>query len=758
MNKYVVFAMLLVLSIALYSATEYYIRLENVKPYQMNKLTNLVSVDKIEDNTVFAYANQQELDFLKTQPFAFEVIPGPLAGFEPEMADSREQMRNWDYYPTYDTYVDIMYQFAEDHPDICEVFSIGNSIEGREILMAHIGDDLNIESDEPEFFYMGQIHGDELVASILLLHLIDDLLTQYGSDPRIENIVNEIDIYINPLDNPDGLYAGGNDTVAGATRGNANGIDMNRNFPDPEDGMNPDGNATQPENVLQMDFAAEHSFVFSANLHSGTEVVNYPWDTWSTLHADDDWWQLVSHTYADAAQELSPANYFNEFNDGITNGFQWYTISGGYQDYINWYDYSRSVTLELSDVKALPEDQLEDYYLWNYNSMLLFMEEVLYGLRGIVTDPSGQPLSATVSIDGHDFNHSEVFTDPDVGNYHRPIYEGTYDFTFSAWGYESQTHTISIPEHDVVIQDVTLQPAALAQLDGVVSDSESGLPLFGVNLSLTDTPLQNEMTGNDGQYSFCDIPAGEYEIFVFANGYSSSIESITIEAGVNTLDLELQANNAISFETGYFPAGYDISFDGSADWFVSDETAYDGIFSSRSGVITHNRQSSILLTVDLLEEGSISFRRKVSSEEYYDFLRFYIDDIEQDQWSGSSDWEREIYNLTAGTYTFKWEFDKDGSVSGGSDCGWIDFIEIGGIPEPEVVLGDIDTNGFTEAYDASLVQRYVVEMDPGNAAPIPWQEWRYLSADVDGNLLIEAYDASLILQYFLEIIESFPVE
>lgn len=345
MKKIMLIMFVITAWIGLNAANEYYLEINNIKTEQIPKLSRLVSIDKVLDNKILAYANQQELNRLRGLPYSFEIIPGPLSGFTPRMAQNRDQMRNWDYYPTYETYVDIMYQFAADHPDICEVFSIGTSIEDREILIAHIGDDIMDESNEPEFYYMGQIHGDELVASIMLLHLIEDLLELYGTDPRIDNIVNEIDIYINPLNNPDGLYAGGNHTVGEATRGNANGIDMNRNFPDPEDGYNPDGNETQPENILQMAFAAEHNFTLSANLHSGTEVVNYPWDTWSTLHADDDWWQQVSHTYADAAQELSPPTYFNEFDDGITNGFQWYTISGGYQDYINWYDYSRSVTL-----------------------------------------------------------------------------------------------------------------------------------------------------------------------------------------------------------------------------------------------------------------------------------------------------------------------------------------------------------------------------------------------------------------------------
>jgi Zinc carboxypeptidase/Carboxypeptidase regulatory-like domain/Dockerin type I domain len=750
---------LLVLAVSMQAAVEYYLEINLAAKPDIEKLSRLVSIHKLEAGKLYAYANEQELSKLGESGYSYMFLPHPSDGFETKMAGSRDQMRNWDSYPTYDAYIEIMEGFATDYPDICEVYSIGLSGEGRELLVAHIGDDLGIDDNEPEFFYMGQMHGNELVTSIVLMHLMDEMLQSYGSEPRIDNIINEIDLYINPLCNPDGLYAGGNDTVAGATRSNANGVDLNRNHPCFEDGPHPDGNEYQIENILQMDFAATRNFVMSSNLHSGAEVVNYPWDTWSTLHADDDWWQQVSHSYADAAQEDSPASYFNGFNDGITNGYQWYTTAGNRQDYMNWYEHCRDVTLELSDVQMLPANQLLDHYDWNRESMLRYIEECLYGIRGIVTDDCGGPLSAVVRVLDHDMHHSEVLCDEVSGNYHRPIYQGNWDIEVSAWGYESQVfQNISVGQDETVVLDASLTVAAMGELNGTVTDETSGLPVFGAWAVLADTPLEEVMTGSDGSFTLINIPTGEYELDVYASGYISAVYNVQINAGTNEIECTLEPSEAISFESGDLPGQYDFSFSGNANWFVTDDESYNGLYSVRSGDIDDREVTRMTLVVELVEAGSIDFWKKVSSEDDYDFLYFYIDGDLENSWSGSSNWSNHSYDLAVGEHTFIWEYNKDTSVSNGSDCAWIDDILLTGLPETELVYGDVDNNGEVGSYDASLVQRYFVEMYPGAAAPLPWQYWRQLRADVDGNGMIEAYDASLILQYFVGMIEFFPVE
>ena len=410
-------------------------------------LSQKISISHTRDNKIFAYANQREFSDFTAYNIEYSVLTAPSELYSVDMSNTPAEILTWNYYPTYSAYETLMQQFAAGHPEICKLLTITTLASGRKILALRISDHVNIEENEPEFLYTSSIHGDELTGFILMLHLADSLLTGYGSSPRITNLVDNYDIVICPLANPDGTYKGGNNTVNGATRFNANNVDLNRNYPDPQDGQHPDGNAWQPETVAFMHFADQNSFTMGANFHGGAEVVNYPWDTWSKLSADDAWWKYVCHEYADTVfANDQNTNYLTSlYASGVTNGYAWYQITGGRQDYMNFYKHCREVTIELSDVKLLPTNQLVDHWKYNYHSLLNYMEQSGFGLRGLVTDSvSGTALYAKVYISGFDKDSSNVYTDPEVGDYHRLLKAGTYNVTFSAGGYASKTFTVSV--------------------------------------------------------------------------------------------------------------------------------------------------------------------------------------------------------------------------------------------------------------------------------------------------------------------------
>ncbi len=411
---------------------------------------------------VYAYANENEYNEFLSYNIAHTILPNPGELIIPEMSDNIDEITDWNVYPTYDAYVNMMTQYAANYPSICKLIDAGNTVQGRKILLVKISDNVNVREAEPQLLYTSTIHGDETTGYVLMLRLIDSLLTSYGTNARINNIIDNAEIWINPDANPDGTYHGGNNTVNGSTRYNANGYDLNRNFPDPVYGVNSN---QQQEVAVFRNLAEQNNFVLCANFHGGTEVVNYPWDTWTNgypdyvSHPDESWYQFISHLYADTCQAHAPSNYMNGYDDGTTNGGDWYVIHGGRQDYMNWFMNSREVTIEISDTKLLPASQLPAHWEYNKRSFLNYIESILYGVKGIVSDTTDHPLNALIKVLNHDTLHSEIRTDSLNGNYHRMLAPGTYSFNFSADGYFPQTiNNVVVNNFQTTILNVELIP------------------------------------------------------------------------------------------------------------------------------------------------------------------------------------------------------------------------------------------------------------------------------------------------------------
>jgi len=186
---------------------------------------------------------------------------------------------------------------------------------------------------------------------------------------------------------------------------------------------------------------------------------------------------------------------------------------------------------------------------------------------------------------------------------------------------------------------------------------ESGVYDFGDVVVLTQNWLKNRPDidiappGGDGVINCIDF---------------SALAELWLVPVINPFDED--------FETGDF-SKYEWQHSGNANWGIVSDVKYEGTYAAKSGTITHSQTSTIEITLDTTFE-NISFYGKVSSESNYDYLRFYIDGTEQDKWSGTVDWTQHTYTITPGEHTFKWSYTKDGSVSNGSDCAWIDDITL----------------------------------------------------------------------------------
>ena len=147
-------------------------------------------------------------------------------------------------------------------------------------------------------------------------------------------------------------------------------------------------------------------------------------------------------------------------------------------------------------------------------------------------------------------------------------------------------------------------------------------------------------------------------------------------------------NSLITFEEGWGDYGWS---NGDYPWELTNAVAYAGSYSARSRTWStsswsenngNGKDSQLGIEWTSTIDDSITFYKKVSSENGYDKFKFYIDDMLKEDLSGEQDWSRSSYFIPAGTHTFLFSYEKDYSVYNGSDCAWIDnlHLPLNGIP------------------------------------------------------------------------------
>ena len=123
---------------------------------------------------------------------------------------------------------------------------------------------------------------------------------------------------------------------------------------------------------------------------------------------------------------------------------------------------------------------------------------------------------------------------------------------------------------------------------------------------------------------------------------------------------------------GFSTSGWTNNF--TYPWIHDSQIFYSNDYALTSTNSAHNTNSILTLNLYVTEQSDIQFMKKVSSESGYDYLKFFIDNVEMASWSGEDDWSLESYSINPGTHQFKWEYEKDFSVSSGADAAWIDDV------------------------------------------------------------------------------------
>jgi len=204
------------------------------------------------------------------------------------------------------------------------------------------------------------------------------------------------------------------------------------------------------------------------------------------------------------------------------------------------------------------------------------------------------------------------------------------------------------------------------------------------------------------------------------------------------------------FETNNF-SKFNWTHSGNINWFTSDSLKFQGNYSAKSGKISHNQTSSLIINQYVLADGYIKFHRKVSCERdntnhNYDYLAFYIDGVEKGRWDGEMDWSQETFAVNSGNRTFKWTYSKDYSVSTGADCAWIDNIifPIFGDPSPNL---SFNPNVINKTIEINTIDTSVVHIfNTGNSlvifenllnlsygAPVNWASINFYIGGINSN-------------------------
>ena len=225
---------------------------------------------------------------------------------------------------------------------------------------------------------------------------------------------------------------------------------------------------------------------------------------------------------------------------------------------------------------------------------------------------------------------------------------------------------------DLVISYMNTGHAKALNLSGILSSND---PKITINSPEQELPVIAPGEILTMSYNVtASVKAANGYVAEFSNSVSGD-NDLTFEDGF----LFRVGSQIEDFETADF-SSFNWYFEGDLPWVIDQNNSYEGTYSARSGPITHDQKSSLLIDETVLIEGDISFYVKTSTEPAFDPFIFYIDGVEIKKWNtGITDWAFYSYPVSAGAHTFKWSYEKDYMASEGEDCIWLDNISFPGI-------------------------------------------------------------------------------
>jgi len=302
-------------------------------------------------------------------------------------------------------------------------------------------------------------------------------------------------------------------------------------------------------------------------------------------------------------------------------------------------------------------------------------------VSGYVRDTSGGPISGAVVIAlGGSQSQAPVYTttESDGSFILQYLSSGSYSVRASADGYEPSTQDAIAVQLGQTTQGVILilQAGSGSPSSPCVSGfvrTAGGQGINGVLLTFSGG-IGPTSTDNNGSYSLV-VPNGwSGTVTPSKTGYAFTPESRSYMNVTTSLVDQNFTGTLRSPLQEALDTSLDISTTGDSSWFDQATVSYWGGDAAQSGDVDDDQSTAINAMVT--GPGTVSFYWKVSSERGWDFLEFNIDGAIKDRISGEVDWQTKSYTITGTSgHNLQWRYVKDNSVSAGSDCGWVDYLQ-----------------------------------------------------------------------------------
>ncbi|MBL7924908.1 MAG: T9SS type A sorting domain-containing protein, partial [Bacteroidia bacterium] len=204
--------------------------------------------------------------------------------------------------------------------------------------------------------------------------------------------------------------------------------------------------------------------------------------------------------------------------------------------------------------------------------------------------------------------------------------------------------------------------------------SSASISTFSNFLTLT-SPLFNAGTIGKQQYVDATFQVSMLNNVALGTSYDITLQlnsgaylaskTYVATAGIILEDFESNDFSAFNWLNGaVFP------------WITTSYQPFEGAYCATNGNVSDNESSELLISLTALADDSVTFWYRMSSEQDWDYLRFYIDGVEQGAWSGTGPWMYTGFPLGTGMHVLKFIYEKDSYLSAGMDCAWIDNVRL----------------------------------------------------------------------------------